>query len=201
MNRKTPWILSAWLLLAACGDTTGPDPEQKAEDDLTIVRFDAVRFQTAQKSGSFWAVKGDERRLELRYADSSGPGGPEFLEFRVPDDALLRRPDGTTFQEGDSVLITVSVDAGGRFIFDFQPSGLVFNPDDPAELEINFTLADRDFNGDGVIDASDEQLKAQLSIWKQEVTNTPWLKLQTLRVREDEIRADVTGFTGFACAN
>lgn len=201
MKRKTPWIAAACMGLAACGDSTGPDSELKSEADLTIVRFDDVRFQTAQKTGSFWAVKGEERRLELRYEDSSGSGGPEFLEFRVGDDALRRRPDGSLFQPGDSILITVTVDAGGRFIFDFQPSGLQFSPTDPAELEINFTLADRDFNGDGVIDAADEQFKEQLHVWKQEVTNTPWLKLQTLRVREDEIRADITGFTGFACAN
>jgi hypothetical protein len=201
MKRSMTTLLAVGLGLAACGDPAGPELEEKPEDQLVIVRFDTARFQTAQRSGSFWAVRGEERRLELRYADSSGPGGPEFLEFRVRDESLLRRPDGTAFQEGDSILITVNVDPGGRFVFDFQPSGLEFNPLEPAELEVNTELADQDLNGDGVVNEADDRIKQGLSIWKQEASGAPWLQLQSLRIREHEVRADVTGFTGFACAN
>jgi hypothetical protein len=201
MTRSIISLLTVALGLTACGDPTEPELQQKPEDELVVVRFEATRFETAQRSGSFWAVRGEERRLELRYEDSSGPGGPEFLEFRVRDESLLERPDGTLFQEGDSILITVAVDPDGRFVFDFQPSGLAFNPDEPAELEVNTELADQDLNGDGVVNEADDRIKQELSIWKQENLNDPWLQLQSLRIREHEIRADVTGFTGFACAN
>ena len=202
MRRTIITSLAVGLGILACGDHPAePELEQRPEDELVIVRFDSTRFETAQRSGSFWAVRGEERRLELRYGDSSGPGGPEFLEFRVRDESLLRRPDGSLFQEGDSILITVSVDPGGRFVFNFEPSGLLFDPAEPAELEVNTELADRDLNGDGVVNEADDRIKQELSIWKQETLSDPWLQLQSLRVREHEIRADVTGFTGFACAN
>lgn len=200
MNRKIAGLALLTASLAGCGDA-GPDIEQKPESQLTMVRFADTLFVGAQKTASFWAVKGENRELELRYADSSGPGGPEFLQFRVKNGSLLSRPDGTAFAQGDSIQISVTVDAAGRFAFDFQPSGLRFDPAEPAELEINFEHANRDLNGDGVFDAQDAAFKERLSIWKQETPASDWLKLVSLRIREDELRADVTGFTGFALAN
>ena len=190
--------------LLGCGDdpvSPPPDNGQKPDGTLTVVRFDPVLFQSAQKTGSFWAVKGEDRELELLYDDSSGPGSDEFLEFEVDADALLQRPDGTFFQEGDSILITVTVDPEGDFLFDFQPSGLRFNPDEPAELEVNFSLADPDVNRDGVVDAEDVALREALEVWQQESLGEDWIRLLTLRIRDDEIRADVGGFTTFAAAN
>jgi len=204
MRRRLMATVCVASAVFACGDdpvSPPPDDGQKLDAELTVVRFDPVSFQSAQKTGSFWAVKGENRELELLYDDSSGPGSDEFLEFQVDADALLQRPDGTFFEDGDSILITVTVDPSGDFLFDFQPSGLRFNPNEPAELEINFSLADPDVNRDGVVDGEDAALREALEVWQQEGVGEDWIRLLTLRVREDEIRADVAGFTTFAAAN
>ena len=116
-------------------------------------------------------------------------------------DALLARPDGTPFATGDSIQISVVADPGGLFAFDFQPSGLRFDPTRPAELRIEFGRASGDVNGDGVIDARDQVLLSLLSIWKQEAASSPWTRLKSIRIDTERIRADVTGFTGFALAS
>lgn len=199
-------VLALFGVLLSCGDDpASPSPVDglKPEAELTFVRFDPDLFVSAQTTGSFWAVRGEDRELEMTYRepDDSGDERDEFLELRVRPESLLRRPDGTLFAEGDSVLITVTVDPGGRFIFDFQPSGLQFDPNEPAELEIDFNLADRDLNEDGVEDAEDDRIRAQLSIWRQGAPGSVWERLESLRIREDELRADLSGFSGFATAN
>ncbi len=205
--RATMGALAALLLLTACqNDPAGPQsvvfPGDTAQtSQLTFARFDAADFAGAEKTGSFWAVKGENRELRLRHAAPAGQEGERFLEFKVPGDALLSRPDGRPFAEGDSILITVTVDVQARFIFDFQPSGLRFSPDKPAELRIDFTRSRRDVNGDGVIDSRDRVLREGLGIWKRENTTAPWIRLQSLRIDPDRIRADITGFTGFALAS
>ena len=45
-------------------------------------------------------------------------------------------------------------------MFDFQPAGLQFNPNDPARLKAEYQYADHDFNGDGVIDSTDADIEA-----------------------------------------
>lgn len=199
-------VLALIGAVLSCSDdpaTPGPDDGLKPEAELTFVRFDPDLFVSAQMTASFWAVRGEDRELEMTYQepDDSGDERDEFLEFRVRPESLLRRPDGTPFAEGDSVLITVSVDPGGRFVFDFQPAGLQFDPSEPAELEIDFNLADRDLNDDGVEDQEDELIRAQLSIWRQDSPGSVWERLESLRIREDELRADLSGFSGFATAN
>jgi hypothetical protein len=49
--------------------------------------------------------------------------GEEFLRFEVPGDGLFRKPDGSAFQTGDSILITVTIDDPSRFLFRFEPLG------------------------------------------------------------------------------
>jgi hypothetical protein len=205
LSRPLTILASLGILLSCNDDPASPNPDGsvKPEADLTFVRFDPTLFGSAQTTGSFWAVRGEDRELEMTYQepDDSGDERDEFLEFRVRPESLLRRPDGTPFAEGDSVLITVTVDPGGRFIFDFQPAGLQFDPSEPAELEIDFNLADRDLNDDGVEDAEDDRIRAELSIWRQDAPGTVWERLESLRIREDELRADLSGFSGFATAN
>jgi len=127
--------------------------------------------------------------------------GEKFLELEIDDETLLRRPDGSSFAEGDSILITVTLDAGGRFIFDFQPSGLVFNPAEPAELKIRYVLGDDDFDGDGDVDDDDFAFEAQLAIWQREQSSDPFVRLPSIEIGDDELKADLDGFTGFALAN
>ena len=195
---------AALLLLVGCdGDSTGPDPDEvKDESELTFVRFEAAAQGNVPLQASFWAVRGEDRELEMRSFPTPGDeDGEKFLELEIDDETLLRRPDGSSFAEGDSILITVTLDAGGRFIFDFQPSGLVFNPAEPAELKIRYVLGDDDFDGDGDVDDDDFAFEAQLAIWQREQSSDPFVRLPSIEIGDDELKADLDGFTGFALAN
>ncbi|HEX6558194.1 MAG TPA: hypothetical protein VF021_02005 [Longimicrobiales bacterium] len=192
--RRWSWILAV-LLWAACSDSTNPDNGAVAESDLNIVRFTSTNAVTV-KTASFWAVRGQNRKLEMFYAN-----GDRFLEFESRNESLLARPNGTLFATGDSVLITVTLDPTDRIIVHFEPSGLTFNPADPARLKINYKQANRDIDNDGDQDSHDLQLEATLRIWEQERTGLPWLPLVTLRLDAEELEGRVLGFTGFAMAS
>ena len=190
--------------IAGCDDDpTGPSPgDQKAEGELTFIRFDTGVMGALPTQASFWAVRGQDRELQMRSAPTpDDEDGEKFLELEIDDETLLRRPDGTAFADGDSILITVTLDPTGRFLFDFQPSGLVFNPDEPAELKIRYVLANADYDGDGDIDADDLAFEDLLSIWQRENPGDPFVRLQTFEIDDDELEADLNGFTGFALAN
>jgi hypothetical protein len=188
----------ALLLLVACSD----DPVQPVDEtDLKFMRFESSSAITVRQA-SFWAVKGRDSRLLMRYAPTQpGDEGHKFLEFKVDDNSLLRRPNGSLFLPGDSVLITVRLDDSDRFIVHFEPSGLVFNPLEPAELEISYERGDRDIDDDGDRDDSDVRLEQQLRVWRQERPGLPWLPLVSVRIDDDEIEGRVLSFTGFAMAS
>lgn len=191
---------------SACGDddpvnVDGTDEPTVSESELAFARFDPAFFDDVPRTASFWAVRGEDRELILESVAEGEDSGEKFLEFEVDAESLLRRPDGTLFAEGDSVEITVQLDPSGRFLFEFQPSGLVFDPDEPAELRIRYVLAPSDLNGDGVVDEEDQEFEEGLSIWKREDPGGPWLQLSSLEVEARELEADVESFTGFALAN
>ena len=188
------WLFAAIATAACSKDATDPD-DGVQEPELTFLRFENANAISVRQA-SFWAKRGEGRRLRMFYAD-----GEEFLDFEVRDKALLRRPNGTLFLPGDSILITVTLDPSNRFIVRFEPSGLVFNPLDPAHLEINYKHADRDIDDDGDEDDHDRALEAQLRIWQQEAQGLPWIPLSTLRVDDDDLEANVLSFTGFAMAS
>ena len=172
-----------------------------AEAELTFLRFaPEARLDTTE--GSFWAVKGEGRELRLRYAPAEpGNEGEEFLEFEVPGNALLSRPDGTLFQEGDSVRITVRVIDAERFIFEFEPAGLRFDPDHPAELEFEYGRADPYLNGDGVVDDGDQRLLERVGVWRREMEGGLWFRMATVRLDDlEEVEAEVFGFSVFCIA-
>lgn len=191
--KRWSWVVVT-LFVAACSDSTNPDPGVP-ETDLNFVRFANPDVITV-KSASFWAVRGQDRKLQMDYAN-----GEDFLEFEVKNESLMTRPNGTAFATGDSVLITVTLDPSDRLIVHFEPSGLVFNPLDPARLKINYKNASRDIDDDGDEDSHDLQLEATLRIWQQERAGLPWLPLSTARLDAEDLEARVLGFTGFAMAS
>lgn len=192
--RRWTWVLAV-LMAAACSDTTDPDDGAATEDELNFMRFSSMSAVTV-RTASFWAVRGRDRKVEMDYAN-----GEEFLEFEVRSESLLRRPNGALFANGDSVLITVTLDPSDRIIVHFEPSGLSFNPLDPARLKINYREADSDIDDDGDEDSEDERLEAALRIWQQELPGLPWLPLLTFRIDDDDMEARVLSFTGFAMAS
>ena len=191
--------LAVLLVFAAgCADTdptTAPTQANLLSSAPTFYRFSDAAFAVAEKSGSFWAVKGQQRGIVLRYSDT----GAAFMRFDVPAAALAQRPDGSAFQAGDSVQISVQVDAGGDFIFRFEPSGLKFNNAAPAVLTLDHSRTNPDINGDGRANLGDFVASLTGGIWKQELPILPWIKLPTLNL-STTARTDVDDFTGFGMA-
>ena len=180
------------------GDTSGPD---RSDDELVFARLSASS-QVPTAPASFWAVKGREYEFRLRLAPAQNQAeGDEFLEFRVRANSLLLKPGGQPFLNGDSILITVQADPQQRFIFKFEPSGLVFSPTEPAELRIRYDRVDDDIDHDGDRDAEDVRLRALLKVWQQQAPGAPWLPVPTLRIEDaSEVRGTITHFTSFALA-
>jgi len=204
MCRYRAFVLTVGAILVAataCSDSTAPGDNTRPPENLNVARLASTSPPLFNPEESFFAKKGEDRELRIYFQDVSGGQGEEFLRLRVRDESLLSRPDGTPFAAGDSVLITVRVVDVTRILFEADPSGLTFNPSQPAELKIHYSHADHDFNEDGAIDASDDQIKSQLAIWRQETLTGPFIRLGSVNIEGlEEINADILGFSRFAIA-
>ncbi len=169
MRRKTVVAGALALVLLGCGDNTGPAGVPDAQ--LNIVRQDTLAPPLLATQASLWAKVGDGREVHLNY-QGAGPGqiGEEYLRFEVPGDGLYRKPDGTAFLPGDSILITVTVVDPTRFHYEFEPSGLRFSAEHPARLKIRYFDAEHDFNEDGAVDRQDfiQSTKEQRVAWSKD---------------------------------
>ncbi len=196
MRRTT---LVAVAALVACSTTDGP-PGPVSTSQLHFAVQDTA-YHLLSDSASFYAKAGEDRRLELFYRGYTGDTGEAFLQLEVHAASLLKRPDGSTFQPGDSILITVSVPDTSKFDFVFSPSGLQFNPADPAHLQIEYNYANHDFNGDGVFDTEDSRAQGLLNIWRREPPDTLWTSQGAANSQEfEELQAAILSFSHYAVA-
>jgi hypothetical protein len=196
MRRLCLEVLVAALVAAiACHDSSGPRPPVPGSQLHFLVQAPTAPPLAALRD-SFWAKVGQDRDVRLLYQT-----GQEFLRFEVPSNGLFLKPDGSSFQPGDSILITVTVPDPARFVFDFEPTGLQFNPSDPARLKILYYDANHDFNGDGRIDSTDARIETQLDIWRREPPDTVWTRLGAVNFESlNELDVEVLHFTDHAIA-
>ena len=204
-NRRTLTALAAALLsagvLAACSGDSPAGPSQRPASELVFLRAANNAPPLVSPQVQLWARVGDTRDVELRYASTGGSyAGDECLEFKVPNNGLYKKPDGTLFRPGDSVLITIKIVDLQHFNFEFQPAGLQFSPDHPAELRVSYKWADPDLNGDGVVD--DRDRLRDIGFWRQEADGLDWFRVGTTRDSNlQELRAKILGFTRYALAS
>ena len=179
----------------------------EAAPETSVVSF------VAQKGKSF------EQKLYLSDTtgapsfDNHGPGhadhndgghgsdhhGKEYLRLTLKKNSLLARPDGTPFANNDTVTITIRVLDPARMLFQLEPAGLTFSPSDPAELRINYDVANGDLDHNGQHDATDDTLEDHLGIWVQETPGAPFTRLTSLVAKNTkDIRADLPGFSRYA---
>lgn len=188
--------------IAAC-DTSNPTaPEERSTSELRLLTVLPTAPALATTSVSFYAVKGMNAGADIWYRARLGQtDSTKMLEFRMGGESLDRRPDGTPFAMGDSILITITVLSPANLIVDFQPSGLKFSAQDPARLKIFFGECGDDLDRDGQVTSSDDVIEGQLALWRQETPTAPWFKMSSLVVKENkEVDALLSGFTGYAVA-
>lgn len=199
MRRLTPRAIVGallWVVAACGGDSTGPGTVEKPTSDLHFLRLAATAPTLQATTVSFWAKKGSDSEVRIRFSN-----GEDFLRFRVFANSLLQKPDGSPFANTDSILITITVTDPTKLAADFQPAGLKFSPANPARLQFEFGECDKDLNGDGVVNATDQLLIPQISTWRQETAGAQWFKVNsTVEVEINEVQADILGFTGYALA-
>jgi hypothetical protein len=189
--------------LAACSDSGGPVTDDvRPPGDLTIIRLPAGSAPIWNPVDSFYAKKGEDREVRIYFSNSDGTGpGEEYMRLRVDAGSLDKRPDGTVVQVGDSIRITVQVQDPALVQFEFQPAGLTFNPNLPAQIRIDYGETGGDLNDDGAVDAEDASVEQIMGLWRQEQPGQTYLKLGSVKLEElDEIEADVLGFTRYAIA-
>jgi hypothetical protein len=194
-------VLGALAVAAACTTTSAPlSPPQRAT--LNVIFQDSTYKPLLGTQASFYAVVGQDRAVRLVYQGTlPTDSGSELLRFEVPTNGLSRKPDGTSFGPNDSIKITITVVDPKKFLFDFQPAGLQFNPNDPAHLKIEYVYANHDYNGDGVIDSVDARIATQLGLWRREPPDTLWFEQPAVRFDNlDEFDANILSFTAYAVA-
>lgn len=167
-----------------------------------FLRLDANAPTLGQKVVQMWVVNGVQREVEIWYHPRAGqPDSTRFLRFRVDRRSLLLRPDGTPIAPGDSILITISVVDSVRQQVQFSPAGLRFAPGRPAKLWLWYLEADHDFNADGSLDAADRAIEKMLGMYRLEAGASVWERIASvLRIAEDEVQANIGGFTTYAVA-
>ncbi len=197
MKRKATF--AALAVLVACSTTDGPlNPVPAAQ--LHFVQQDSV-YHLLSDSASFYAKVGEDRRVELFYRGYSSDTGEAFLQFEVHAASLLKRPDGSAFQPGDSILITVTVPDTNTFDFVFSPAGLQFNPADPARLHIEYNYSNHDFNGDGHHDTEDDHARSLLNVWRREPPDTLWTSQGASNSEEfEDLETAILSFSHYAVA-
>jgi hypothetical protein len=187
------------VALAACQNPE--HPQELADGQIVLVRADPTAPPLEAQHVSFWAKAGDTKHVEIRYVSTNQYSGDKCLEFTIPSNGLYRKPDGTAFQKGDSVLITIDVVDPQHFDFRFAPSGLKFDPSHPAEMRVSYKWAAPDANGDGVVDSKDTALLNGMGIWGREADGEAWRRLSTDRDGSvEELRANIPGFSQYAMA-
>lgn len=202
---------AAGLAVLACGDdapTAAGDsegsPDTVSASELAFVETaeDAPPLLTTDTS--FVATRGEALRVEIFYRDRDEPDTPgeRFLRFELDDESLQRYPDGhprggEAFGPGDTITISIRI-SPDTLKADFSPSGLRFNPDERAELEMRWIEADRDVDDDG---EEDPDFEEEVDLWKQESPGDPFSRIGEIKDFErDELRAFLESFTIYAVA-
>jgi hypothetical protein len=209
MTNRVRWTLlaAAALTAAACSDSTssgGGTPPS----DLTFLRLAPTAPPLCADSTGAWFIKnGQDKSIQLVFpesgqlADCAGGSTEEFASLAVKKLSLMRRPDGTLVSDGDSVFISLKWVGNDSILFEFQPTGLVFDPAEAPELKIHYTEAGSDLNHDGRVDGEDDNVETRLDIWRQERPGDPFFQVGTGKIEDqNEVEARLNGFSRFALA-
>lgn len=183
--------------------TGDPNINQSVESRILVEASGAPALETYQ--AQFWAIEGEDRKFEIRYAtdghghdDDDDDEGPVFWRLHLKEHSLVTRLGGTALSHGDSLLISVTVDSS-RLVVDMEPSGLQFNPDEPATLTLFYGWADPDLDRDGDVDGEDRTIGDNyLGIWFRADEQSGWESVNASHDREKRrFRMSILHFSGY----
>ena len=188
------------MLAAGCGgDATGP----KESSELLFLRQAAGAPPLATSDTTVVATRGEGLDLRIFYQPEPGESsGDQFLELKLDQESLLRYPPGhpragQLFAAGDTIEIRATIDPVD-LIVTLEPTGIVFDPAHPAELELRYVNSDPDFDDDGV---DDPELEGEIDLWRQENLGDPWERVGTVTDQSlDRVRATLLTFSRYALA-
>ena len=201
MSLRRLAVLATVTAIWACSDSTGAK-EKRNESDLGFLLIASGAPPLVRLTDTFWAVRGEDRELRLSHRPRAGVAdSTDFLRLRIRAGSLVSLPGGLPLSVGDSLLITVNVVDVGRLMVELQPAGLQFAPGEPAELELRYREADKDYNNDGSVDSDDAAIEQRLRIWRQGKPGEQWIEVGgSLSLDSDEVKADLNGFSRYAVA-
>jgi hypothetical protein len=134
-------------------------------------------------TAAFWAVRGQERSVQINYVSATGDTTSPFLRLVTVDPAYV--PGLGDLAPGDSVLLTVTVDPQSLKV-SLEPTGTLFG--DPAQLQVWYGGADGDLNGDGVVDSTDAYIESQLlGLWYREGADSLWAPISASHSLSDKL--------------
>jgi len=139
--------------------------------DINLLRQSRTAPALETYQVGFWARKDRPSYIAVNYVN-----GDPFLRFYIPKDGLKSIPDDNRLAPRDSVWITIAIDPN-TFAADFQPQGLQFDKRHPASLAFWYENADKDVNGDGVVDDADRAILSHLSVVKRPAGPAQWQQL------------------------
>jgi hypothetical protein len=133
-------------------------------------------------TAAFWAVRGEERSVQINYLSATGDTSFPFLQLTITDPIFV--PGQGDLAVGDSVLVTVTIDPTDIKV-SFEPTGLLFG--DQAQLKMSYGGAGGDLNGDGLVDAADADIETQLlGLWYREGAESSWSRIPASQVVSDK---------------
>lgn len=194
--------------VAGCADSNGgggDDGGTLPADSLTFIRLAPTAPTLCADTVRFWAKRGIGIEAALVFpepGDDCNGSTEDFVRLKLDAQSLAAYPDGTPFQAGDSVLITLAWVGNDSILVHLEPTGLVFNPAQPAELKILYNHTDGDFDEDGDSgDSNDDSIENQIDIWRQPTLVDDYTRVGTAKFEDnDEIEAELNGFSRYALA-
>jgi len=196
-------------LVTALAPELGDDQASLSQATVNALMQAADAPALEMLTATFTAIAGERQSFRIRY-DVPGEDvdpSPNFFRLDFHNETLLARPDGTYFAEGETIEITVTIDPSDLRV-ELEPSGLTFDPDEPAELRIRYARANPDYNGDGHVDSLDSDLEnGSLGLWVRLGPDTPtstepWTLLSDADhdLSGKEFRAEIEHFSGYVVA-
>lgn len=204
MGRHTRWMLGAAIAVAGCSESTG---EGGGNTPPTALLLATTAPDLCADSTGAWFKKdpaGQDSTIALVFPEtgSTCQGTTEdFARLELKNISLLRYPDGNLIANGDSVFISLKWVGNDSILFELKPSGLQFDPDNPAKLKIEYDEASDDLDHDNDVDTEDQDIEHRLDIWRQAQPGAPWVKIGTGKIEDsNEIEAKLFGFSRFMIA-